>query len=970
MRLVPTRSGPPFVALLMTLLCAIALGSALVTSAASAETEREAIVAAAESQDQYHGKVAESPTGSECNPYTAYWGDGTACSNGERSNAWCADFAAWAWKQGGANFTYGFSGSDINAWSASFYFWGLATGNWHPLSSGYSPQPGDVAVYGNLTEAPGPGHVGIYVSGSASSPTVINGNWEPDYQPPARVYEQSGESNTGVSGGVLDGYVSPPGSSGSGGGGREPNGSFIKVTGAPAIYRVIGGAPVHVDSCAPLGGCPGLVEVPSLSGYATVPENGAYMQMADGSQKGLVARVVGGDALGLTTCEGLAGCNEPIALDEAAFNEYVAAHQTIANGTFVRVADGSENGLIGRVVGGVLLGLTSCEGMEGEGCLTLAVNVAENAYNGYAAKYHTIANGTFVRVADGSEKGLIGRVVGGVLIGLTTCEGMESEGCLTAPVNVAENAYNYYASEHHVIANGTFVRVADGNEKGLIGRVVGGVLLGLLTCEGMESEHCQEGVNVAENVYNYYAGEFHTIASGTFVRIADGPKEGLIARAAGGALLGLTSCAPLEECPGQVNVAENAFTYYTAEHPQPANGTLVEGVPSGTYWLFTNGEREPASAGAGAVAIDDGGLAFYPIKAPSSGNPGAGSTGAGTTSTTGASTGSGSTTSSPGKGGVLASHTAKPLTRAQKLAKAIRACDKLRRKRKREACIAAASRRYHQPKSVLPGVIAGWQGGYVVRPPELALTPTDGEYFAGAGGVWPHSQPIDWISWTKTEASGRGALWVDACGCYREGYSPHSGTVRAFDIRDGNFAQLTIKTPYLNGPLKISMSYERGYGGEYRFETGPKPVTDHLTSEGSTVRLAGTTLRRFAVAGFSSLPAPAARAARYAPCDAALLFKAAEVGQHFNTRAGYGGNVRPGASEVVCDAGWAVALISHPNVGQTDGNTLFRSIDGTWRYVGELGGSVATCEMRHYHVPKPIALKLAHGHEHSGIADC
>jgi len=693
---VRTQRDP--VALVAALLCAIVLGSALVTSAASAETEREAIVAAAESQDQYHGKVAESPAGSECNPYTAYWGDGTACSNGERSNAWCADFAAWAWKQGGANFTYGFSGSDINAWSASFYFWGLATGNWHPLSSGYSPQPGDVAVYGNLTEAPGPGHVGIYVSGSASSPTVINGNWEPDYKPPARVYEQSGESNTGVTGGVLDGYVSPPGSSDSGDGGREPNGAFIKVTGAPAIYRVIGGAPVHVDSCAPLGGCPGLVEVSSLAGYATEPENGAFMRMANGPVAGLVARVVGGVPLGLATCEGMEseGCNEAINLDEGGFNEYAAAHQVVANGTFVRVADGPKAGLIGRVVGGVLLGLVTCEGMEGEGCNT-AVNVSENAYDYYASEYHTIANGTFVRIADGPKAGLIGRVVGGVLLGLVTCEGMEGEGCNNA-VNVAENAYDYYASEYSTIANGTFVRVANGPRAGLIGRVVGSVLLGLTTCEGMESEGCDNAVNVAENAYLYYASEFNTIANGTFVRIADGPRAGLIARAAGGALLGLTSCVPLEGCPGQVNVAENAFTYYTAEHRQPANGTLVEGVPSDTYWLFTNGEREPASAGSGAVAIDDGGLAFYPIRAPSSDNPGAGSTGTGTTLTSSTSTGGGSTTSSPGDGGVLANHTAKRLTRAQKLTKAIRACDKLRSKQKREACIAAAERRYHQRK--------------------------------------------------------------------------------------------------------------------------------------------------------------------------------------------------------------------------------------------------------------------------------
>jgi hypothetical protein len=173
------------------------------------------IVSIAESQDQYGQAVANNPATTAdggCNPYTGYWGDGSGgCSAGLRNNAWCADFAAWVWKQAGVSFAYGFSGSDINAWSASFYEWGVANGTWHPLGSGYTPQPGDVAVYGNLTEASGPGHVGIYVSGSAASPTVVNGNWATNWPNPSNygVIVQSGESSTGVSGGGLDGYVSP-----------------------------------------------------------------------------------------------------------------------------------------------------------------------------------------------------------------------------------------------------------------------------------------------------------------------------------------------------------------------------------------------------------------------------------------------------------------------------------------------------------------------------------------------------------------------------------------------------------------------------------------------------------------------------------------------------------------------------------------------------------------------------------------
>jgi hypothetical protein len=172
---------------------------------------RSAIVTAAESQDQHGGGIADVPANSGCNPYSAYFGDGSSCGGGLRANEWCADFAAWAWRQGGVSFTYGGGGSDINAWSASFYKWGVATGNWHPLSSGSSPQPGDVAVYGNLTEAPGPGHVGIYVGGAASSPTVVNGNWATSWPNPTNygVIIEAGESNTGIAGGGLDGYVSP-----------------------------------------------------------------------------------------------------------------------------------------------------------------------------------------------------------------------------------------------------------------------------------------------------------------------------------------------------------------------------------------------------------------------------------------------------------------------------------------------------------------------------------------------------------------------------------------------------------------------------------------------------------------------------------------------------------------------------------------------------------------------------------------
>ena len=104
----------------------------------------------------------------------------------------------------------------INANASSFQTWGTSTGNWHPLSSGYIPQPGDVAEYSGA-------HVAIYVSGPAGSPTVVNGDWQYPDTGNYQVYQQTKESTAG--GGALSGYVSPP--AGSNGG----------IASAPAVVQ-------------------------------------------------------------------------------------------------------------------------------------------------------------------------------------------------------------------------------------------------------------------------------------------------------------------------------------------------------------------------------------------------------------------------------------------------------------------------------------------------------------------------------------------------------------------------------------------------------------------------------------------------------------------------------------------------------------------------------------------------------------
>ncbi len=181
-----------------------AAAAVAVHRAAQADSLGSTIASIAEGQEG----VEDNPASTYCNKYSAHWVDGTKCSNGNRAIEWCADFAAWTWQRAGVSFTYGSGSSDINASASSFYHWAVAHGTWHAAGSGYTPQPGDVAVYGSSGAAAA--HVGVVVGNGSSGPNVVNGDWEIKYpsQFPTAVYYQTDESSeAGVS---LAGYASPP----------------------------------------------------------------------------------------------------------------------------------------------------------------------------------------------------------------------------------------------------------------------------------------------------------------------------------------------------------------------------------------------------------------------------------------------------------------------------------------------------------------------------------------------------------------------------------------------------------------------------------------------------------------------------------------------------------------------------------------------------------------------------------------
>lgn len=168
------------------------------------------IVALARSQVGYR----TDPASSYCNKYSAYWGAGTAdCPGGEMTEEWCADFAAWAWREAGVPFSYGYEPGQIDGAAVSFYEWGVANGRWHPVTSGYVPSPGDVAVYGLTSTAhPSAAHVAVVTSDppGQAGPDVVNGDGDRTGFSVVETGTDQVRIYTGGRAFALAGYVSPP----------------------------------------------------------------------------------------------------------------------------------------------------------------------------------------------------------------------------------------------------------------------------------------------------------------------------------------------------------------------------------------------------------------------------------------------------------------------------------------------------------------------------------------------------------------------------------------------------------------------------------------------------------------------------------------------------------------------------------------------------------------------------------------
>src|ERR1700754_4942180 len=140
----------------------------------------------------------------------------------------------------------------------------------------------------------------------------------------------------------------------------EPDGALILLTTNNFTYRIVGGAPLRITSCAYTNNCEGRKDVANLTGYRAYPKDGA---MIDGLSDGGTYRFAGGAPLWISSCGYGGGCSAPNHVDDGSLKDTAHLKAMPVDGTVIR---NFNDGGFYRFVGGAPL-LVRCD--IGAGCV-------------------------------------------------------------------------------------------------------------------------------------------------------------------------------------------------------------------------------------------------------------------------------------------------------------------------------------------------------------------------------------------------------------------------------------------------------------------------------------------------------------------------------------------------------------------------------------------------------------------------
>jgi len=336
----------------------------------------------------------------------------------------------------------------------------------------------------------------------------------------------------------------------SSGGGNPADGSFVSYQGN--VYRIAGGAPLYVSNWAAVGGAQPTTPLSAAqwSALSPVPANGTVLD-------------------------------------------------TTSDGVFV-------------VAGGAPLYLSNFNAVPGSAADGVAVDNwdVENAGSGPSHLNPVPADGT-VLAANGDG---VYVVAGGAPLYLSNYASVPGSAGAQVTVDAwdVENAGSGPSHLNAVPSDGT-VLAATGDG---VYVVAGGAPLYLSNYASVPGSAGAQVTVDAWDVENAGSGPSHlnaVPADGTFLETSSGN----IYRIAGGAPFAVSSWSVFGGQQPYAMVDEWDIDNITnpAAHlnAAPADGTIVEGLPSDSYWSFSGGLRTSAAAASGAVSVDDVGLAAFPL---------------------------------------------------------------------------------------------------------------------------------------------------------------------------------------------------------------------------------------------------------------------------------------------------------------------------------------------------------------------
>jgi hypothetical protein len=419
----------------------------------------------------------------------------------------------------------------------------------------------------------------------------------------------------------------------SGGGSGITEGSFVSHAGF--VYRIAGGAPIYVSSWNAVGGAQPTTAL-SDAQFAALPQYPRDGTVLDGSG-GRVFVTAGGAPLYLSTYAAIGGPQPGIGVDEAAINaagagvpwDHLRAYPS--DGTLL----GASGGGVFVVAGGAPLYVSSWSTIGGpQPVVRMDQWDIDNTTNPYAHLRPYPADGTLL----GASGGGVFVVAGGAPLYVSDWAAI---GGPQPVVHMDEwdidNTANPYAHLREYPANGTLLGASGGG----VFVVAGGAPLYVSNWEAIGGPQPVTRMDEwdIDNPSNPYAHLREYPANGTFLATMSGAAY----RIAGGTAFPISSWGLFGGIQSYTTIDgwDVANTSNTLAHlgSTPLDGTLVQGLPSGSFWRFAGGRREAVGPSEAATGVDDLALGAFPLDRTSAvlaGGPGGSSPGT-SVSTSGAS---------------------------------------------------------------------------------------------------------------------------------------------------------------------------------------------------------------------------------------------------------------------------------------------------------------------------------------------